>query len=116
MNSGSGFLKVWLLALICAVLGYGVYAQSGRQYVNSPAPVSKPGKAGETSSVERFDKFKPLPDIADLSQLIDRPLFSQSRRPGIPQPAPMFHVCTKVSSSNEVCQSSKKTTRKKNCV
>ena len=87
MKSSSGALKVWLMVFVCGGLGYGVYKQSGRQ-IEYPPPLSKPAKQKAAPNVGDSQKLISLPDIADLNQLVDRPLFSQSRRPEILEPEP----------------------------
>ena len=84
MNSTAGSLRIWLLALLCATLGYGVYDQSRKQSIRMPVPISVSEKQDDAPVSDLSLGFKPLTDIADLNQMIDRPLFAQTRRPDPP--------------------------------
>ncbi len=82
-NGGGGYLKVWVWAFICASLGYLVYA--GDQSGTLAVPASAPLRAATAAPEVPPTGFAPLPGLDDLAEVVERPLFSQSRRPAPPE-------------------------------
>ncbi|MDH5748310.1 MAG: hypothetical protein OEY85_03270 [Rhodospirillales bacterium] len=83
-NDKGGFLKVWSWAFICVALTFIVYIE----YREDPAPAAvssfSPVQPAIPAMEPRTTDFASLPDLGDLTEVVERPLFAQNRRPAPP--------------------------------
>lgn len=85
LNAHGGYLKVWVWAFICAALGYFVYVEGQISTGTTSVSPSAQVKVGTASPEAPPAGFAPLPDLKDLAEVVERPLFTQNRLPAPPE-------------------------------